>query len=146
MPNITDHQLKRLDHLQAIIQRLAGNSFLIKGWTLTLVSAILGFALKDTNNPHLAYLAVLPTFAFWGLDGYYLALEIGMRGIYNTGARELAAKKYPDQANDLPSPTIEPDRFSLCGWLCATLRPATATIYVVQIICAYLAGRGVLGH
>jgi hypothetical protein len=146
MPNITDHQLKRLDHLQAIIQRLAGNSFLIKGWTLTLVSAVLGFALKDANNLHLAYFAVLPTFVFWGLDGYYLALEIEMRGLYNTGAQELAEKKYPDRPDDLPAPTIASDGFALFGWLSAALRPATSSIYIVLIICACLVARGVFGH
>lgn len=117
MPNITDHQLKRLDHLQAIIQRLAGNSFLIKGWTLTLVAAILGFALKDTSNTHLAYLSILPIAVFWALDGHYLALEIGMRKLYNTGARELAAEKYPDQSESLPAPSIVPDELEFGNWL-----------------------------
>ena len=36
MADAIDQQLKRLDHLQGIAQRLAGNSFLVKGWAVTL--------------------------------------------------------------------------------------------------------------
>ncbi len=32
---------KHLEFLQAVITRMAGNSFLIKGWSVTLVAALL---------------------------------------------------------------------------------------------------------
>src|SRR5580704_9020987 len=91
MPDVNDQQLKRLDHLQGIVQRLGGNSFLIKGWTLTLVSAVLGFALKDpaTTAP-LGYLALMPIILLWGLDAYYLAIERRVVSLYNNGATALS--------------------------------------------------------
>ncbi len=50
MTELIDQQLKRLDHLQSIVQRVAGNSFLIKGWAVTLASAILGLTLSNPRQ------------------------------------------------------------------------------------------------
>jgi hypothetical protein len=72
---------KHLDLLQGVISRLAGNAFLIKGWSVTLVTALLGLAV-DGATPALAALALLPALMFWGLDGYFLAQERLFRGIY----------------------------------------------------------------
>jgi hypothetical protein len=141
LANIIDHQLKRLDHLQAIIQRLAGNSFLIKGWTLTLASAMLGFALKDAKGWSIAYLSILPSAVFWGLDGYYLAVEIGMRRLYNSGATALASTKYTGEVDQLSTPSIRPEPLAFRDWLWPTLRPATSTTYIMLIVTAL-----VLGH
>jgi len=49
---------KHLVLLQDVIKRLAGNSFLIKGWSVTLVTALLGLAV-DGATPALAGLALL---------------------------------------------------------------------------------------
>ncbi|MEN9503463.1 MAG: hypothetical protein RI964_2748 [Pseudomonadota bacterium] len=37
-------RLKHLEMLQQVITRMASNSFLIKGWSITLISALLAFA------------------------------------------------------------------------------------------------------
>jgi hypothetical protein len=145
LPDATDHQLKRLDHLQAIIQRLAGNSFLIKGWALTLVSAILGFAVKDSTSARLAWLALLPALVFWGLDGYYLALEHRFRNIYNEGADALADRGYPQCPNGLPRPSIMPGRICFCAWLGASRRLATWPVYMALLISALLVSLRVFG-
>ena len=77
--------LKQLDHAQAIIQRLASNSFLLKGWAVTIVSAFVALALKDPKPaPSVAYLAAVPSLIFWLLDGYYLAMERAFRVQYRT--------------------------------------------------------------
>jgi hypothetical protein len=141
--NLIDHQLKRLDHLQAIIQRLSGNSFLIKGWALTIVTAMLSLALKDPPSPAVAYLSILPTVAFWGLDGYYLTLEIGMRHLYDAGAKELADSAGKDQLDRVFRATIQSEPVNIRRWLGATLRPVTSTIYVVLIVSACAVARSV---
>jgi hypothetical protein len=43
-----DHH-KHMDYVQAIITRLGNNSFLLKGWALTLSSALLGFAITQKH-------------------------------------------------------------------------------------------------
>ncbi len=40
---MTEAIAKHLEFVQAVINRLAGNSFLLKGWSITLVSGLLGY-------------------------------------------------------------------------------------------------------
>ncbi len=88
--NTTDFDeasLKYLEFVQAIITRMARNSFFLKGWAVTLVAAI--FALT-VNNPSSYFLAVaiFPTLAFWGLDAYYLRQERLFRKLFEKVAAD----------------------------------------------------------
>jgi hypothetical protein len=67
-------KLKHLDYIQAAIARMATNSFLFKGWSITIAAGLSAFAAVDTRRALLA-IAILSTAMFWGLDGYYLWLE-----------------------------------------------------------------------
>lgn len=71
--------LKEIDLIQNIINRMANNSFLIKGWTITLVvvSMLLG------TNPLHKFLSLIPLVTFWYLDAYFLQLERQYRELYN---------------------------------------------------------------
>jgi len=76
-----DRKLKHLDFIQGVINRLSTNSFLLKGWSVVLVSAL--FALSAGNsNVKFIFLAYIPAIAFWGLDGYFLSLERSYRKLY----------------------------------------------------------------
>jgi hypothetical protein len=68
------NRIKHMEMIQAVVARLAGNSFLIKGWALTLTGAFLGFAVNK-NSSGLAAAAFLPITVFWALDAYYLRAE-----------------------------------------------------------------------
>lgn len=59
---------KLLDLLKGVINRMANNSFLLKGWSFVTVSGLFALAAKD-KNPRFAMVADLPAIAFWGLDG-----------------------------------------------------------------------------
>ncbi len=77
-----DKKIKHLEMLQAIIQRMASNSFMLKGWNVILVSAI--FALSfDASKSRVIFLAYLPALAFWLLDGYFLHQERLFRVLYD---------------------------------------------------------------
>ena len=77
-----EKKLKHLEMLQAIISRMATNSFLLKGWNVVLVSAI--FALASTESKSaLIFLAYLPAVMFWLLDGYFLRQEQLFRKLYD---------------------------------------------------------------
>ena len=62
---------KEIDVIQSIINRMARNSFLIKGWTVTLV--VVSLLLK--GNKYHVVLAFIPILIFWFLDSYYLWQE-----------------------------------------------------------------------
>ena len=69
-----DRKLKHLEFIQGVINRLSTNSFLLKGWSVVLVSAL--FALSaNSSNVRFIMLAYIPAVVFWGLDGYFLSLE-----------------------------------------------------------------------
>lgn len=69
-------KLKHLDFIQAAIARMASNSFLFKGWAITIAAGLSAFAAFNTRTALLA-IALISTTMFWGLDGYYLWLERG---------------------------------------------------------------------
>jgi hypothetical protein len=69
-----DRKLKHLDFIQGIINRMGRFSFLLKGWSVMLVSGLFALAAKE-SNPLFVYIAYLPAIAFWILDGYYLYQE-----------------------------------------------------------------------
>ena len=78
---MTDDERKHLEFVQAAITRMANNSFLLKGWTVTLTAAVIGLVAKETK-PELVLIAFVPALAFWGLDAYYLTLERRFRKLY----------------------------------------------------------------
>lgn len=77
-----EKKLKHLEMLQAIIRRMAVNSFLLKGWNVVLVSAIFALAAGESKS-QLVYLAYLPATVFWLLDGYFLRQERLFRKLYD---------------------------------------------------------------
>jgi hypothetical protein len=74
--------IKHLEMIQAVVARLAGNSFLIKGWALTVSATLYGFAI-DRPAWGLAVMGVLISGIFWYLDSYYLRGERMHRRLYD---------------------------------------------------------------
>ena len=74
-----EYMFKEITIIQDIIKRMASNSFMLKGWTLTLV--IVTLLLKGTKYQVL--IAFIPLLVFWVLDAYFLWLERLYRKLYN---------------------------------------------------------------
>jgi hypothetical protein len=75
-------KLKHLEMIQAIVNRLASNSFVFKGWAATVIAGISAFAAKNTSR-RIMLVALLATILFWLSDAYYLSLERRYRDLYN---------------------------------------------------------------
>jgi hypothetical protein len=73
---------KHLELIQNVINRMAANSFFLKGWTVTLVSAIFVLSQKDTDGAYIL-VAILPIVTFWILDGFFLRQERLFRKLYD---------------------------------------------------------------
>jgi len=80
-------KLKHLEFIQNVITRMNSNSFLIKGWTVTLVAALFALAAKDTNQGYISIVYFI-VFLFWGLDGFFLSQERQYRGLYGEVAKK----------------------------------------------------------
>lgn len=76
-----ENKLKHLEMIQGIINRMASNSFALKGWAVTLVAGIFALASKDTDKIYFL-IAYVPIVVFWFLDSYYLLQERLFRSLY----------------------------------------------------------------
>ena len=77
-----EKKLKHLEFIQGVINRLAANSFQMKGWAVVLVAAILVLLARESRLDA-AFIALAPVLVFWGLDGYFLWQERLYRALYN---------------------------------------------------------------
>lgn len=73
---------KHMEFIQSVINRMAHNSFLIKGWSIVLVSALFALSANNTNEKYI-FLAYFPVIIFWGLDAYFLSQERKFRALYD---------------------------------------------------------------
>lgn len=76
-----ENKIKHLEMIQDVINRMASNSFLLKGWAVTLVSGIFALSAKDTDKLYFL-VGYIPVIIFWGLDSYYLLQERLYRSLY----------------------------------------------------------------
>ena len=75
-------EIQHLEFIQNIINRMNSNSFQIKEWMITVVSALLALYASSSNETYI-FVAIVPTLMFWFLDAYYLQQERKFRAVYN---------------------------------------------------------------
>ena len=76
-----ENKLKHLEFIQAVISRMANNSFILKGWTATIVIALFTLEHFDSKGQFLV-IANYPILVFWLLDAYFLSQERSYRALY----------------------------------------------------------------
>lgn len=76
--SLKEYMLKEIEIIHDIIGRMAFNSFVIKGWTITLV--VVALLLKGINCQ--IGIAFIPLLVFWFLDAYFLWQERLYRKLY----------------------------------------------------------------
>lgn len=79
---MSDEKIKHLEFIQSVITRMNANSFQIKSWTVTIVSALLAIYASSKNTCFIL-VAIFPNVIFWFLDSFYLQQERKLRGLYN---------------------------------------------------------------
>lgn len=77
---------KEIDLIQGVINRMAHNSFMLKGWLVTIIVAVLALT-KDTlltnKVDYLSLILMLPLIVFWYLDAFFLHKERCYRKLYD---------------------------------------------------------------
>ena len=104
-----EHTIKHLELIENVVTRLAHNSFLIKGWSVTLTAAVLALAAAADVARELFLVALLPAMMFWGLDAYYLRLERFFRSLYEDVRR-------PNSQVESFSMNIQPYSALVANW------------------------------
>ncbi len=73
---------KHLEMIQGVINRLSRDSFLLKGWSVTLFSALIALSTHNSRID-LVYFAWIPIIILWGLDAFFLRQEKLFRKLYD---------------------------------------------------------------
>jgi hypothetical protein len=97
--SIEPNRIKHLELIQGVIGRLGNDSFLVKGWAVTVAGALIGFGV-DRDKPGLALVALVSTLLLWLLDGYYLRSERLFRRLYDAVRSKDAPNRTPRMACD----------------------------------------------
>jgi hypothetical protein len=77
-----EKKLKHLEFIQNAINRMANNSFIIKGWCITLVVALIALLEKENINKNYIPFSFIPLLFFWFLDAFFLKTERQYRRLY----------------------------------------------------------------
>lgn len=75
MPDNQNVLEKEIDLIQSCITRMAQNSFVVKGWLITLVTVVLTLLPENVNTRGVCVIVLLATLCFWYLDAFFLRLE-----------------------------------------------------------------------
>lgn len=124
-----ENKLKHLEFIQSVITRHNSNSFMLKGWAITITAALFALA-GSQGNPLIGIIAMLPIFLFKKIDSFYLSNERKFRDLYSAAVRGWAylpnksmtkdefEEKYPEftkklkddnrvDAKDIPKDVLE---------------------------------------
>lgn len=130
-----ENKRKHLEFIQGIINRMAGNSFFLKGWAIALISALFVLSAKDTNQKYFL-VAYFPVIIFWVLDGYFISQERLFRDLYDD------VRKLDENNIDFSMDRRKYKKNNRNGWLCSmfsvTLRWFYLSLIVVMIATMYL--------
>lgn len=86
-----ENKRKHLDFIQEAIKRMANSSFLLRGWSITLIITTATLA-SHSGNPKYLFLSIFIILVFWSLDSYYLLQERKFRCLYD----EVRKKEEPE--------------------------------------------------
>ena len=125
MQDTNENRVAHLTMIQNVISRMASNSFLVKGWSVTLISALIAVGIVNQKTA-LAYLALGPALVFWGLDAYWLRQERLFRALYDS-----TRTASPNLPNDqMFSMDTEPFSRETSQWLATLFKPTVLALHI----------------
>ena len=122
-----DKKIKHLEFIQDIIDRQARNSFLLKGWVITLVAASFALSIKDEVFSKTVFVYFL-IFIFWVMDTYYLWQERKFRCLYGH------VRKLKEDEVDFDMNTKEIAKKAGCSLIDTILSPTLLLFYLTLMI------------
>ncbi|MDI7229593.1 DUF3278 domain-containing protein [Leptospira santarosai] len=99
---------KHLEFIQNTITRMNNNSFLIKAWTITILSGMFTLA-PDDSKPQIYFFIFVPLISLWILDSLYLRYERKYRVLYNEVSKK--KEKHIDFSMDISK--LKSSKFNL---------------------------------
>lgn len=127
-----ENKRKHLEFIQNIITRMAGNLFFLRGWTITLIAALLALFAKGNNSNYIIYFLIVLTFVFWILDGYFLSQERLFKSLYNH------VRKQKEEEIDFSMDTSEYKQYKKNTLIYSMFSPTLLVFYLPLIIAAII--------
>lgn len=120
------NKIIHLQMIEAVIERMAKNSFTLKGWSMTLVVAIFSFLIQSTEKKYIL-ITYVPVIIFWFLDSYYLQLERKYKALY----KEVARKNEDITDFNMDISVVTPDKYLL---YLSSLFSVTEWLFYISIV------------
>lgn len=79
---MNEKKIKHLEFIQNAINRMSTNSFIIKGWCITIISAVYALSDKESDR-NFSFISYILIPIFWYLNSYFLQLERKFRLLYD---------------------------------------------------------------
>ena len=84
-----EDKLKHLEFVQAIIARQAQNSFIVKGWLITVITIVFAITEAENSSPYAFLIAIVPTAVFWYMDALYHQQERKFRKLHEAISKDI---------------------------------------------------------
>lgn len=131
---MSDKKFKHLDYIHNTINRMSSNSFVIKGWTISIVSILFVFSDKEMNGSFLL-ISLIAVIIFWYLNGFFLQQERKFRALYDK-VRSLSENEIDFS---MSTDDFQNGKFSLLsGIFGKTIWPLYVSILIMIIIGKYI--------
>lgn len=134
---------KHLEFLQSNISRMNQCSFQMKGWAITIVSALIAvyvatISSECVGNKLFIFIAIVPTVLFWILDAFYLSKERKFIGVYNDVIhQEICGDELKVKDYEMPLKKYKGWRYSVFN---AFISPSESILYGLIVIGLMLLG------
>ena len=77
-----DYRIENLRMIQAVIERMSNHDFVVRGWTISLVTGLAAIAFAQATA-RVLMVGILPILGFWILGAYYLSIERAFKALFN---------------------------------------------------------------
>lgn len=134
-----ENKIKHLEMIEKVIERMASNSFILKGWTVTLVTLVFTL-MSNSGKRELLFVAVIPDLVFFFLDGYFLQLERKYRQLYET-VREKEEEKVDFSMKTADAVYRGDDAKKICYFNCLrsfSIWPLYTLVLLLTLLAYYL--------
>jgi hypothetical protein len=122
-------RIKYLEMIQAVIARLAGHSFAVKGIAITLATGAIGFA-ASLKRPEAALAGAAAVLVLWGLDAFYLRRERAFRRLFDVEREKDGPPSFSMDLND--------HLWKVHSWISVGLSKTLFWLYTPVIVLALL--------
>lgn len=122
-----ESRIRYLEAIQRVIDRLSNTSFILKGWSVSLVAGLMALAASGSNRDYVL-IAYVPIAVFWLLDAYFLMMERQYRDLF---------RRNDDLSRKLQYFIIRREKGSIRHYA-AALFSLTMLLTYIPLICATL--------